>query len=468
MATKLYSLGAAEEVTGSKHILQHDQTRIMIDCGAFQGRREEAEKKNRDWSLDNSGLESVVLTHAHFDHCGLIPLLHQKGYEGNVYCTSATRDLASLIMMDSAHIQAKDIEFLEKKARKKGLSFDKKPLYVENDVLTCLDSFVTCSYHRDLPVADGIKVTFYDAGHIMGSALPVFEITQDTPDPLRICIGGDLGRQNLPIIRNPEPLPPLDYLVVESTYGNRLHDNINLSTEKLAEVVNRTYQRGGKIIIPSFALERTQEIVFYLHLLVDQQRIPKMPIYVDSPMATNATSIFQVHQECFNETTRQAFIDHHKNPFGFNELHYVTSVEESKSLNDIHDPIIIISSSGMCEAGRILHHLANTIQNPKNTILIVGYMAENTLGRKILEKQPQVKIFDEIYKLKSEVVVLNTFSAHADYEDILNYIQPQDKKRLKQIFLIHGEPNSQKNLKHLLQEQGYPTTIIQYNQVYDL
>jgi metallo-beta-lactamase family protein len=281
-------------------------------------------------------------------------------------------------------------------------------------------------------------------------------------------LSGDLGRNNLPILRDPEKIPSVDYLVMESTYGNRLHDPIEKAMDMLAELISRTVERGGKIIIPSFAVERTQELVYFIHLMNDQKRIPQIPVYVDSPMATNATSIFRIHQECYDEETRQAFINHHKNPFGFSELRYITNQEESKELNALKEPAIIISSSGMCEAGRILHHLIHNIEDPKNTVLIVGYMAENTLGRRIQEKQPEVKIFGEMYKLKADVEVLNTFSAHADYQDILNYISLLDYDRLKRVFLVHGEKEAQENLKILLEEKGYKTTIVKQGEKYTL
>ncbi len=467
MKTRFYSLGAAEEVTGSKHILEFNNQKIMVDCGAFQGKRDESEAKNRDWKVDATTLNAVVLTHAHFDHSGMIPLLRANGYEQNIYATPATRDLASLIMMDSAHIQQKDMEYLRKKAAKKQLPFDKKPIYVEQDVVKSLEQFVTISYNREFYIADGVMLKFIDAGHILGSAIPILTLKQGAEE-IKIAVGGDWGRKNLPIISDPDPLPELDYLVLESTYGNRLHDPIEQTLEKLMKIVNDTYQRGGKIIIPAFAIERTQELVFYLHLLTDEKKIPKIPIYVDSPMATNATSIFRVHQECYDQETRDIFINHHQNPFGFNELHFISSVEESKALNELREPAIIISSSGMCEAGRILHHLANNIYNPRNTILIVGFMAQNTLGRRIVEKAPQVKIFDEIYPLKAHVEVLNTFSGHADYLEILSQVNQLDPNRLKRIFLVHGEPDAQAHLKGLLEEKGLAVTIVKYGESYEL
>ena len=333
MQVEFYSWGAAEEVTGSKHFVKTDDQIIQIDCGAFQGRRKESEEKNREWPFNAEEVKSLVLTHAHYDHCGLIPLLAKKGFKGNIYATSATRALASLIMMDSAHIQAKDIEYLKKKAIKRGETIDIEPLYTEEDVVASLNHFVTVSYNRPVPVANGAQVTFADAGHILGSSIPLLTINNNEKNILIGC-AGDLGRKNLPILRDPQPFPALDYLIIESTYGHRLHDPINSAMDKLADIVNRTIERKGKVIIPAFAVERTQELIYFLHLLNDKKRIPKVPIYVDSPMATNATSIFRVHQECYDKETREAFLKHHKNPFGFNELRYITNVEESKKLNN--------------------------------------------------------------------------------------------------------------------------------------
>jgi metallo-beta-lactamase family protein len=467
LQAELYSWGAAEEVTGSKHFLRfHDQL-IQVDCGAFQGHRDESDRKNREWPFNPAEVDALVLSHAHYDHSGLIPLMAKKNFSGNIYTTPASRDLANLIMMDSAHIQVKDLEFLKKRALKRGEPFSREPLYKEEDVIQSLDQFITVSYDRSFPVTENIQVRFIDAGHILGAALPVVTVGKNGQQMV-IGLGGDLGRKGLPILRDPQPLPDLDYLVIESTYGHRRHDPIETATEKLAEVVNRTTNRGGKIIIPAFAIERTQELIYFLHLLNDAGKIPKLPIYVDSPMATNATSIFQVHQECYDEETHRAFLDHHKNPFGFNELRYTTNVSESKELNALQDPAIIISSSGMCEAGRILHHLANNIENPHNTIVIVGFMAQDTLGRRIKEQTEQVKIFGDIYKLRAEVVTLNTFSAHADEQDIIDTVKQLDFKRLKEIFLVHGESDAQAALSETLRGLGYKTTIIRYKEKYTL
>ncbi len=467
LRAELYSWGAAEEVTGSKHFLRFQDQLIQVDCGAFQGHREESDKKNREWPFNAAEVDALILSHAHYDHSGLIPLMTKNKFAGNIYTTPASRDLASLIMMDSAHIQAKDLEFLKKRARKKGEVFTAEPLYEEDDVIRSLDQFISVSYDRPIPVTGNIQARFIDAGHILGASIPIITIKKNGQEMV-IGLGGDLGRKDLPILRDPQPLPDLDYLVIESTYGHRRHDPIATATEKLADLVNRTANRGGKIIIPAFAIERTQELIYFLHLLNDEGKIPKLPIYVDSPMATNATTIFQIHQECYDEETRQAFLNHHKNPFGFNELRYTTNVSESKELNALQGPAIIISSSGMCEAGRILHHLANNVADPKNTIVIVGFMAQNTLGRRIKEQQEQVKIFGETYDLRAEVVTLNTFSAHADEQDIMDTIQQLDHKRLKRVFLVHGEPDAQAALSEKLTTAGYKNTIVRYNEKYTL
>jgi metallo-beta-lactamase family protein len=326
---------------------------------------------------------------------------------------------------------------------------------------------MTVGYHRPFTVADGVSASFFDAGHILGSAMAVVEVNRGGSS-LRVGFSGDLGRKGLPIIRDPELLPPVEYLVLESTYGNRLHAPLGTTMDTLAAIINRTVSRGGRIIIPAFAIERTQELVFCIHLLHDQKRIPQLPIYIDSPMAVNATTIFKLHEECYDDETRQAFLDHHENPFGFNDLHYVTAKEQSQALNNLQTPAIIIASSGMCEAGRILHHLMHGIGDERNTILIVGYMAEHTLGRKILEKWPRVPILGGYYPVNAEVAVLNSFSGHADYREILEWVAALDTSQLKKIFLVHGEPKAQANLQLLLSEKGHPVEIPVEGREYDL
>lgn len=521
MSVTSYSLGAAQEVTGSKHILEVDGRSFMIDCGAFQGKRAEADKKNRDFDFAADKIESVILTHAHYDHCGLLPVLTKNGYRGNIYATPATRDLANIVMMDSARIQARDAEFLAKQAKKKGEKFTWKPLFTEDDCVKAANQIVSLSYNRKMYIAPDVQLEFFDAGHILGSSFAYITITGQRNNPLtgknesrdmggarrfwhylfggvkddaqetkaghgvvsgeaalrgapsdeiRILYTGDLGRQGKPIIRNPSTeVPAPDYIFMESTYGNRLHEAAGVAMDDLVQVVHQAVKNKGKIVIPTFAIERAQELVYYLHLLVDQKKIPHIPIYVDSPMAVNATGIFQLHPECYDEETTEQFLQHHKNPFGFNDLTFVSSVDESKALNKKDGPMIILSADGMCEAGRILYHLANTISDPKNIILIVGYMSENTLGRKILEKAEEVKILGDWYKVKASVKKINAFSAHADYKESIAWLNALDTSRLKKIFLVHGEKDAQEFFAQQLAQNGYTNVdVVEYGKVYPL
>ena len=469
MKATFYSLGAAEEVTGSKHIIEIDGESYLIDCGAFQGSRAESDRKNREFGISADRVGAAVLTHGHLDHCGLLPLLVKRGYKGNIYATPASRDIANLIMMDSAHIQARDAEYLRKQAKKSGDKFDWTPLYTEQDAIAASSQTVGVSYNRPMLIGDGVTLEFHDAGHILGSALAYITVKRGGKE-LKILASGDLGRKGKPIIRDPAvPQEAPDYIILESTYGDRRHDNTQQAIEKLAAMAKNAVQKRGRIIIPSFAIERTQELVYYFHLLVDDGIIPEIPIYVDSPMATNATTIFQVHPECYSEETKEAFIKHHKNPFGFNSLHFTSSVDESKALNEAKGPLIIISADGMCEAGRIQHHLIHSIQDPNTTILTVGYMAENTLGRRIRNRESEVKIHGMWFKVKARVEEINAFSAHADYVEAVEWLNALDTSRLKGIFMVHGEKKGQAAFKQYLAEHGYPNTeIVQYGKTYDL
>ncbi len=516
MSVICYSLGAAQEVTGSKHILEIDGRSFMIDCGAFQGKRAESDRKNRNFDFAADKIESVILTHAHYDHCGLLPVLAKNSYGGNIYATPATRDLANIVMMDSARIQARDAEFLAKQAAKKGEKFTWKPLFQEKDCVKAANQIITLGYNRKMYIAPDVQLEFFDAGHILGSSFAYFTITgqrknhlsgkvsngfgnskrsfwhrifgskssapqknqenfeealKGAPsDEIRVLYTGDLGRKNKPIIRDPSTdVPAPDYIFMESTYGNRLHENSIEAFGDLEKVVRRAVDRKGKIIIPSFAIERAQELVYYLHLLVDQKRIPQIPIYIDSPMAVNATGIYQLHPECYDEDTNQAFIQHHKNPFGFNSLQFITSVDESKELNKKQGPMIIISADGMCEAGRVLYHLANNISNPNNIILIVGYMSENTLGRKIRDGAKEVKILGDWYDVKASVETIGAFSAHADYKESVEWLDSIDTSRLKKIFLVHGEKDAQAFFVDYLAQNGYKNVeIVKYGETYEL
>jgi len=468
MDINFYSLGAAEEVTGSKHVLEIDGKSYLIDCGAFQGSRAEADRKNRNFGISADRIEAAILTHGHYDHCGLFPLLSKKGYGGNIYATPASRDIASLIMMDSANIQARDAEYLRKQAVKKGEKFDWTPLYDDKNAIQATGQMVGVSYNRPMFISGDIKLEFFDAGHILGSAMAFLTIGKGEKE-VRILATGDLGRPGKPIIRDPDRPPAPDYIILESTYGNRLHEKTGDAMDKLAEITKRIVKNRGKLLIPSFAIERTQELVYYFHLLTDEGIIPEIPIFVDSPMATNATTIFQVHPECYDEEIKEAFIKHQKNPFGFNSLHFTTSVLESKALNDRPGPLIIISADGMCEAGRIQHHLIHNIGDPNTTIMTVGYMAENTLGRRIRDRADEVKIHGMWLKRRAAVEEINAFSAHADYSEAINWLKSLDTSRLKTIFMVHGEPKAQAAFKQHLVNAGFPDIeIVKYGNVYNM
>jgi len=463
---KFYSYGACKEVTGSKHFIEIDNQIIQIDCGMFQGRRKESYLKNKNIKFNPKVLSALILTHAHFDHCGAIPYIIKNGFAGNVYSTPATRDVSNIILLDSAYIQQKDFEYLKEKKQKhpeRNINLY-EPLYNSDDVIKALGHFVTINYHRDFFISRNIKIKFYDAGHILGSSLVYIETNEGN-----IVFTGDLGRKHLPIIKDPETLPDFDFLVIEGTYGNRLHESIGLAKENLAKVINRAVNRNGKIIIPAFTIERTQELIYIIHTLILEKNIPEIPIFIDSPMAVNATSVFKLHPECFDEETINNFTSEKLDPFGFDSIRYVSSTSQSKKINEIQEPIIIISASGMCETGRILHHLKNNIEDPANIIAIVGYMAENTLGRKILDGAKKIKIFNKTYTVRAEVVKLNAFSGHADYNEILDWVSYHNKEKIKKVFLVHGEEEALKNLQTLMVQAGLKhVEIVEEGVQYDL
>lgn len=451
-------IGAARTVTGSMHLIKTNGTTFLLDCGLYQGKRKEAFEINRNFEFFSPDkIDFVILSHAHIDHSGNIPTLIRKGFKGNIYSTFATRDLASVMLRDSGHIQEKDVEFVNKRRKKKGQNLF-EPLYTEKDAQHAIEHFVGVNYHREFEIGENITLTFFDAGHILGSSI-VYLTIKEKGRIINFGFSGDIGRSNLPILKDPEKIPDVDLFICESTYGNRLHDKPEDSEMQLVQVIEKAIERKGKIIVPAFSVGRTQEVVFALNKIFEKQLVPRIPVYVDSPLSVNATEVFRMHPECFDNETVQ-FMIKHEDPFGFNKLNYITDVEDSKRLNEQTGPCMIISSSGMCEAGRVLHHLANNIENPNNIVLIVGYTAEHTLGRKLVNKEPVVPIFGEDYNLKAEVIVLNSFSGHADANELFNYCSSLDRERIQKLFLVHGEIEQQEFFQKRLSDNGFNNVII--------
>ncbi|MBK5294354.1 MAG: MBL fold metallo-hydrolase [Acidobacteriia bacterium] len=453
---KLTFRGAAQTVTGSLHEVTVDGQRLLLDCGLYQGKRKDSFERNRHLPWPGSSVDSVILSHAHIDHSGNLPSLGRDGYSGPIHTTAATADLCGTMLPDSAYLQERDVDFVMKRQRRRrklqgqengedGL----EPLYRLADVEAILPLFQHVRYSEAKQLSDTLSMELFDAGHLLGSACVRLTHRQQEKTQ-RLVFSGDVGRCCLPILRDPAPMPECDYLIMESTYGNRLHSKEQLVMEKLADVVNRTCERGGRLIVPAFAVGRTQQLVLMLHQLTERKAIPNMPIFVDSPMALNATEAYRRHPECYDEETR-AFLENGNDPFGFSRLRYVRDVSESKGLNDLRGPFVVISASGMCEAGRILHHLRNNITDSKNTVLITGFQAEHTLGRRIVEKQTEVSIFGEPVRLRAEVAVLNELSGHADQGELMEWIKPH-ARQLKGVFLVHGELEQSQPLAALIRE----------------
>jgi metallo-beta-lactamase family protein len=456
---KLTFFGAVQTVTGTMHLLSVNGARILLDCGLFQGKRQESFERNRSLPFDASSIDTLVLSHAHIDHSGNIPSLVKSGFTGNIYATPATRDLCSAMLRDSGHIQEYDAYYVNKKRARKGLP-PVEPLYTVEDATNSLRNFVSVGYGRPIQVAPGVTLAFHDAGHILGSAIVALDI-KEKGNSNRLVFTGDLGRKGMPILKDPQVVPQADYLIIESTYGDRLHDPIETTSRDLRRVIVETYQKGGKVIVPAFSVGRTQELVYALHQLTEARQIPDLPIFVDSPLSVNVTEIFRLHPECYDEEVNKFLAEAERHdPFGFHRLTYVRSVERSKELNFLREPAVIISASGMCEAGRILHHLKNNIEDPRNTVLIVGWQAPHTLGRRLVERQPVVKIFGEEYKRKAAVETITGFSAHADRNELLSYAQQLDPSRLEAAFVVHGEDTASEALADGLRSLGMRRVMV--------
>jgi metallo-beta-lactamase family protein len=447
--------GAAQTVTGSQHLVEVNGHRVLLDCGLYQGRRAEARERNKAFAFDVSKLDAVVLSHAHIDHCGNLPSLAKAGYRGPIHATPATADLSGYMLRDSARIQESDVVFYNKQAARRGEPADAEALYTEEDALEVINLFRPQRLNAPFEVVPGMTATFYEAGHILGSAMVVLDI-DDRRQPIRLVFSGDIGRVGLPILRDPTLLHEIgvevDAVIMESTYGTKTHRPPEEAAVEFRKVVSETIARGGKVIVPAFAVGRTQELVYELHKMMREGVIPPIPVFVDSPLAINASDAFKRHAYLFDEDT-QRLIQQEGDVFGFKSLRYTKSAEESKQINDVAGSCVILSASGMAEAGRILHHLKHNLGDPNNTVLIVSWQAPNTLGRRLADREPEVKIFGEWYPVRAQIATINGLSGHAG-RDLLVKWATGLKLRARHVFLVHGEPESSAGLKAELDLRG--------------
>ncbi len=459
-AMEVEFVGAAQTVTGSMHLVRTPRATVLLDCGLFQGRRRESVERNRNLPLPVKDIDAVVLSHAHIDHSGALPLLVKQGYAGPIYATHATRDLCAAMLLDAASIQEADARFLNHRIDRGELDGERvEPLYTEADALAALGHFVGLPYHRTTEIAPGVRATLFDAGHVLGSAITALDVDAEV-GARRLVFTGDLGRHDMPILRDPEVVPGAHLLICESTYGDRLHDAVGKMDDDLAATIKRTFARGGKVVIPAFALERAQEILFAIKRLRRSGALPPIPVFVDSPLAVKITEVFKTHPECFDEGAR-ALVRAHDSPFDFDGLRYVDDAEASRVLAQRPDPAVVIAASGMCEGGRVLHHLRTTVDDEKNTILIVGFQAQHTLGRRLVERRPKVRVFGVEHERRAEVVVLNGFSAHADRDDLRRYATAcRQHGPVDTIALVHGELKAQAALRAAMLDDGARRVIV--------
>jgi metallo-beta-lactamase family protein len=461
MRIKLQFLGAVQNVTGSRHLLSANGSKILVDCGLYQERH----FLDRNWekfSIAPENINAVLLTHAHLDHCGLLPKLVKEGFKGKIYCTAATGEIARIILMDSAKLQMEDAEFKRKRHRKEGREgpYPYEPLYTITDVESCFPLFESVEYKQNIEVAPGIHARFCEAGHVLGSSIIKVMVNQDGQSR-SILFSGDLGRPGRPIVRDPAVVEEADYMLIESTYGDRVHDQPQDISEQIAEVINSTKKAGGNIIIPSFALERSQEVLYYLNDLLRADKIPHLMVFLDSPMAEAITKVFRKHHELYDEQMNER-IKNHASPFNFPGLKFTETTEQSKTINHIKGTIIVIAGSGMCTGGRIKHHLVNNISRSESTIMFVGYQANGTLGRQIVDGEKQVRILGQQYTVNARIVKINGFSAHADKLEMLEWLK-QIKKPPKKLFIVHGEAESANHFADFIHEQtGWQTHVPNY------
>lgn len=463
-------IGANHTVTGSKYLIEINGKSFILECGMHQGKRKESEHRNNCFPFDPVKLDAVVLSHAHIDHSGNLPNLVKHGFMGPIYATHATKDLCQYMLTDSGRIQESNVEYINKRRTKRGEE-PIEPVYTEADAVNSLSYFKGQNYYSAFEVVPGAKCTFYDAGHILGSAMIHLELNDfETNEKVSFLFTGDLGRPHLPILRDPDlkVLPNIDILMIESTYGDKFHESIVEAQDKLAEIINDTAAKGGKILIPAFALGRTQEVTYELHQLRIANRIPAIPVFLDSPLALSVTGVFKAHSECYDEEAKKMLAKEDVDSIlGFDSFKQTNSVEESKELNNFNGPCIIIAASGMCEHGRILHHLKNNIEDPRNTVMIVGYQAEYTLGRKLVKGEKLINIFDKEYSVKAKIEPLNYFSAHADRSDLLNFTDGLNG--LKRVFIVHGDSERSLALKVAMESNEIPNVIVpSWGEVYSL
>lgn len=456
--------GAAQTVTGSMHLLHYAGKKILLDCGLYQGKRKDAFHRNRDFPFDPRSIDLVILSHAHIDHSGNLPSLVKAGYRGPIYCTSATRDLCSILLIDSAKIQESDVRFVNKRRLAEGKN-PFEPLYEVADAMATIKRFRTVEFANPFSPLTGVTVQFYEAGHMLGAASVELVLAPEDRQgrEIRLCFSGDIGRPGMPILRDPQIVPDVEYLIMESTYGSRLHEKGTDTGTVLLDAVSEIHQTGGRLIIPAFSVGRTQELVYRLNLLSLEGKLPPVKFFVDSPLAVDATEIYRSHVDCFNEEMIELMLgDEDRNPLSFPNLHYIRKPEHSMALNHFKEPCVIISASGMCEGGRVLHHLRHSISKPNTIILFAGYQAPDTLGRILLEQsRDEVKLYGEPFPVRAQVRKLNGCSGHADQQELVKWArQTAELGNLKNVALVHGELEPSSDLKKELLALGIPSVII--------
>jgi metallo-beta-lactamase family protein len=461
MKIKLKFLGAAQNVTGSRHLLEANGTKVLVDCGLYQ----ERQFRERNWepfTCPPESLDAVLLTHAHLDHCGLLPKLVKEGFKGRIYCTTATSEIAQIILLDSAHLQEEDAKYKRKRHKKEKRKSPRpvEPLYTTVEAEACFPQFSSVEYKQPIEIGAGVEATFCDAGHVLGSSIIRIKVSQDGQDRT-VIFSGDIGRPDRPIVQDPAIVEQADYVLVESTYGDRVHQGPEDTKKLIAEVINSTRQAGGNIIVPSFALERSQELLYYINELLLEKAIQPLPVFLDSPMASRITKVFQKHRELYDEEMTE-FVKRHKSPFEFPGLKMAGTSDESKAINHLRGSVMIIAGSGMCTGGRVKHHLVNNITRPENTVMFVGYQAVGTLGRRIVNGEKEVRILGQEYPVNARIARINGFSAHADKEELFEWLS-ELKKPPRKLFVVHGESESANEFADYIREKtGWEVDVPAY------